>query len=68
MSLTYEKFQKSTKLDPWFVGPFEIIKKKSSITYKLALPPSLSKMHDVFYASKLKMYVAEHSHVLDFSN
>ena len=31
----------STKLDPWFVDLFEIVEKKSLVTYKLALPPSL---------------------------
>ena len=42
---------KSTKLDSRFVGPFEIVEKKSLVAYKLALPLSLSKMNDVFHVS-----------------
>ena len=57
-----------TKLDPQFVGPFEIIQKKSLVSYKLALPPSLSKMHDVFHVFLMIKYIADPSHVLDFSN
>lgn len=46
------------------MGPFEIVEKKSPIAYKLALPPSLSKMHDVFHVSFLRKYVVDPSHVL----
>jgi len=56
----------STKLDPQFVGPFEIVEKKSPIAYKRPLPPSLSKIHDVFHVSLLRKYVVEPYHVLDF--
>jgi len=31
-----------------FVGPFEVIHKVNPVAYKLKLPPSLSKIHNVF--------------------
>lgn len=58
---------RSTKLDPQYFFPFEIIYKKSLIAYKLAFPPSLSKMHSIFHVSLLRKYVVDPSHVLDFS-
>jgi len=58
---------KLIKLDFQFIGPFEIVEKKSPIAYKLALPPSLSKIHDIFHVSLLQKYVTRPYHVLDFS-
>lgn len=51
---------------PQFVGPFEIVEKKSLVSYKLTLPPSLSKMHNSFHVSLLIKYVPYPSHVLGF--
>jgi len=59
---------KSTKLDPQFVGPFEIVEKKSLVAYKLALPPSLLKIHDVFQVSLMRNYVSKSSLMLDLSD
>lgn len=58
---------KSTKLDPCFVGLFEIIRKVSPMAYKLALPPNLSKIHEVFHISLLRKYIFYPSHVLDLT-
>jgi hypothetical protein len=41
---------KGKKLKPRFVGPFKILQKLSDVTYKLELPPGLSKLHPVFHA------------------
>lgn len=35
------------------------------MTYRLALPPSLSQLHDVFHVSQLRWYVHNLSHILD---
>jgi hypothetical protein len=40
---------KSRKLTSKFIGPYQISKKVGSVTYKIALPPSLSNLHDVFH-------------------
>jgi len=48
---------KCRKLTPCFVGPFEIIEKVEAVAYHIALPPSLSNLHDVFHVSQLRKYV-----------
>ena len=40
---------KRRKLSPRYVGPFEILAKRGPVAYQLALPPNLSKLHDVFH-------------------
>jgi hypothetical protein len=45
------KFGKGAKLSPRFVGPFEIVERKRPVAYRLALPDSLRRMHDVFHVS-----------------
>jgi len=55
---------KCRKLTPRFVGPFEIVKKVGVVTYRIALPPSLSNLHDVFHVSQLQKYVYDESHVI----
>jgi len=42
---------KCRKLTPRFVGPFEIVEKVGVVAYRIALPPSLSNLHDVFHVS-----------------
>ena len=36
------------------------------MTYRLALPPTLLKLHDVFHVSMLKKYLHDPSHVLSY--
>ena len=55
---------KCRKLTPRFVGPFEIIEKVGVVAYRIALPPSLSNLHDVFHVSQLRKYVYDASHVI----
>ena len=52
------------KLALRFVGPFEVLERVVPIAYKLALPPPLSGMHNVFHVSNLRKYIADPSHVL----
>nr|KYP60651.1 Transposon Ty3-I Gag-Pol polyprotein [Cajanus cajan] len=42
---------KAKKLTPRFVGPYQIIHRVGPVAYRLALPPSLSNLHDVFHVS-----------------
>ena len=60
------RFEKKGKLSPHFVGPFEILERIGHVAYRLALPPSLSAVHDVFHVSMLRKYVADPTHVVDF--
>jgi len=55
---------KCRKLTPCFVGPFEIVEKVEAVVYRIALPPSLSNLHDVFHVSQLRKYVYDLSHVI----
>ena len=45
------RFEKRGKLSPRFIGPYEIMERTGPIAYRLALPPKLSKIHDVFHVS-----------------
>ena len=55
---------KCRKLTPRFVRPFEIIEKVEVVAYQIALPPSLSNLHDVFHVSQLRKHVNDVSHVI----
>ncbi|XP_042380780.1 uncharacterized protein LOC121973392, partial [Zingiber officinale] len=52
------------KLAPRYIGPFEILERIGAVAYRLALPPSLSGVHDVFHVSMLRRYVPDPTHVL----
>ncbi|KAL0537247.1 hypothetical protein IC582_026222 [Cucumis melo] len=60
------RFARRGKLSPRFVGPFEILERIGPVAYRLALPPSLSTVHDVFHVSMLRKYVSDPSHVVDY--
>ena len=61
------RFGKSGKLSPRFIGLFEIVQRIGECAYRLALPPSLSRVHDVFHVLMLRKYIIDPSHVLDYS-
>jgi hypothetical protein len=42
------------KLVPHYIGPFPILEKCWTVTYKLGLSPSLVGVHDIFHVSQLK--------------
>ncbi|KAF5781372.1 putative nucleotidyltransferase, Ribonuclease H [Helianthus annuus] len=48
------RFGKRGKLNPRYVGPFEIIEKIGKVAYKLNLPAELGAVHNVFHVSNLK--------------
>lgn len=60
------RFGKRGKLSPRFVGPFEILEKIGVVAYRLALPPTMNGMHDVFHVSQLRKYVYHQSHILRY--
>ena len=59
------RFGKKGKLNPRYVGPFEILEKIGPVAYRLALTPEFADVHDVFHVSMLRKYVADPTHVLD---
>ena len=52
------------KLSPRFIEPFEVIEKVGPMAYKLALPPELEKIHNVFHVSMLRGYRSDPSPVV----
>ena len=60
------RFGKRGKLLLRFIGPFEILEKVGTIAYRLALPPSMSGVHEVFHVSMLWRYTPDPAHVVDW--
>ena len=60
------RFGKKGKLSPRYVGPFEILERIGALAYRLALPPNLSQVHNVFHVSMLKKYMSDASHKIDY--
>ncbi|RVW83820.1 Transposon Ty3-G Gag-Pol polyprotein [Vitis vinifera] len=59
------RFGRKGKLSPRFVGPFEVLERVGTLAYKVALPPILSKIHNVFHVSTLRKYIYDPSHVVE---
>ncbi|XP_043717684.1 uncharacterized protein LOC122665595 [Telopea speciosissima] len=60
------RFGKTSKLSPRFIGPFEILQRIGPEAYRLAPPPALVGVHEVFYVSLLGRYVENPSHVVSY--
>ena len=60
------RFGKRGKLSPRFIGPFEILERVGTVVYRLALPPSMSSVHEVFHVSMLRRYTPDLAHVEDW--
>ena len=60
------RFGKHGKLSPRFIGFFEILERIGTVTYRLALPPSMSGVHEVFHVSMLRKYTPDPAHVVDW--
>ena len=60
------RFGHKGKLSPRYIGPFEILERVGLVAYRIALPPALSKIHNVFHVSSLRKYIPDPSHILDF--
>ena len=43
------RFGSKIKLSPCFIGPFEMLERVGHVAYKVALPLSMSKVHNVFH-------------------
>ena len=57
------RFGKHGKLSPRFIGPFEILEKVGTFAYRLALPLSMTGVHEVFHVSILRKYTSDPAHV-----
>ena len=60
------RFGKRGKLSPRFIGSFEILERVGTVAYQLALPLSMSGVHEVFHVSMLWKYTPDPAHVVDW--
>ncbi|KAJ8772029.1 hypothetical protein K2173_027206 [Erythroxylum novogranatense] len=67
LALGVMRFGKKGKLSPRYVGPYEVLERIGPLAYKLALPPELSQIHDVFHVSMLRRYRSDPSHIIQTS-
>ncbi|XP_020082641.1 uncharacterized protein LOC109706260 [Ananas comosus] len=54
------------KLSPRYLGSFEVLEQVGAVAYKVALPPRLAGVYDVFHISNLRKYIHDPEHVLSF--
>ena len=60
------RFGKRVKLSPRFIGSFEILERIGTVAYRLALPPIMLGVHEVFRVSMLRKYTPDPAHVVDW--
>ena len=60
------RFSKRGKLSSRFIGPFEMLERIDIVAYRLALPPSMSGVHDIFHVSMLRKYTPDPTQVVDW--
>nr|CAD1822841.1 unnamed protein product [Ananas comosus var. bracteatus] len=46
---------------------FQVLERVRPVAYRIALPPRLAGIHDVFHVSALRRYVFDPSHMIDFT-
>ena len=60
------RFGKWGKLSPRYIWPFEVLERVGTVAYRLALPLSLSGVHEVFHVFMLRKYTPDQTHVVDW--
>ncbi|GJR19242.1 hypothetical protein Tco_0967769 [Tanacetum coccineum] len=58
------RFGKQGKLNPWYIGPFKILKRVGPVSYKLELSEELSNVYSTFYVSNLKKFLSDESLII----
>ena len=60
------RFGRREKLSPRVIRPFKILERIDTVAYRLALPPSMSGVHEVFHVSMLRKHITDPAHVVDW--
>ena len=63
-----QRFGVKGKLSPRFIGPFEVLERIGEVAYRLALPPNLASVHNVFHVSMLRKYVYDPTHIIRYDD
>ncbi|XP_074266975.1 uncharacterized protein LOC141590271 [Silene latifolia] len=58
------RFEKKWKLSQKYIGSYEILDRVGEVAYRLALPPALDRVHNVFNVSQLRKYVSDPTNVI----
>ena len=53
------------KLNPRYIGPYDVLERIGPVAYRLALPPSLAGVHNVFHMSQLKKCLSDADTVIE---
>ncbi|GJS30088.1 putative reverse transcriptase domain-containing protein [Tanacetum coccineum] len=53
------RFGKRGKLNPRYIGPFNVLAKVGTVAYKIELTQQLSRVHKMFHVSKLKKCLSD---------
>ena len=61
-------FGKKGRLSPRFICPFDVLETVGPVAYRLALPPALAAVHNMFHVSMLRKYTPDSSHVIEYAN
>ena len=59
------RFGKRGKLNPRYIGPFEIVERIGPVAYRFDLPEEFPRVYNVFHISMLHKYILDSSHVLE---
>ncbi|XP_073019314.1 uncharacterized protein [Primulina eburnea] len=62
------RFGNRGKPRPRYIGPFEILDRVGTLANRVALPPNLAGVHNVFNVSMLRKYIENISHALSYES
>lgn len=54
------------KLNPRYVGPFKMLDTIGEVAYRIALPPTLAGIHNIFHISMLRKHVLDPNHIVKY--
>ncbi len=54
------------KPSPRFIGSYKVLERVDPVAYRLALPPELVGLHDIFNVSQLRQYIHDPTHIINY--